>query len=249
MRKVLLISVAFVALTLASCGNKTDANANADSTATDTTAQVADSTDSTASTVSAIQTGDAKAAPATVAALTKEIQAKVAAKDTKGLTVLLSNAKAKIAELAKTDPAAAKAYVSQLQQYVNQHAEEIKSIAGGNATISQAVDEVKNLNPEKVVNAVASAATSDAKNIATGAAETAKSAAENAVNSKVNEATSAANAAKSKAEAKAAKEVAKAQSKVTKAQNKASEAVTKTQNKANDAVNKAAGKALKGLGL
>ena len=150
--------------------------------------------------------------------------------------------KAKIAELAKSDPSAAKAYVSQLQQYINQHASEIKAIAGGNATVNQVVDEVKSLNPEKVVSAIASAAGTDAKNIANSAAETAKSTAENAVNSKVNEATNAANAAKKAAEDKATKEV-------TKAQNKANEAVNKANQKANDAVNKAAGKALKGLGL
>lgn len=239
MKKVLFISIAVAAITLASCGNKTNASANADSTATDTTAQIADSTDSTAAIAKG---GNAGAAPATAAALTKELQAKIAAKDTKGITVLLANAQAKIAQLAKEDPAAAKAYVSQLQQYVNQHASELKTIAGGDATISQAIDEVKSLSPEKVVNAVANAATTDAKNIATGAAETAKSAAENAVNSKVNEATSAAKAAKTAAETKAANAV-------TKAQKKANDAVTNTQKKANDAVNKAAGKALKGLGL
>ena len=234
------MAFAVAVLSLASCGNKSNASANADSTATDTTAAV----DSAAndSTVSAIQSGDAKAAPATVAALTKEIQARIASKDTQGLTTLLANAKAKIAELAKSDPSDAKAYVSQLQQYINQHASEIKAIAGGNATVNQVVDEVKSLNPEKVVSAIASAAGTDAKNIANSAAETAKSTAENAVNSKVNEATNAANAAKKAAEDKATKEV-------TKAQNKANEAVNKANQKANDAVNKAAGKALKGLGL
>lgn len=233
------MAFAVAALSLASCGNKSNASANADSTATDTTAVDSAANDST---VSAIQSGDAKAAPATVAALTKEIQARIASKDTQGLTTLLANAKAKIAELAKSDPSAAKAYVSQLQQYINQHASEIKAIAGGNATVNQAVDEVKSLNPEKVVSAIASAAGTDAKNIANSAAETAKSTAENAVNSKVNEATNAANAAKKAAEDKATKEV-------TKAQNKANEAVNKANQKANDAVNKAAGKALKGLGL
>lgn len=233
------MAFAVAALSLASCGNKSNASANADSTATDTTAVDSAANDST---VSAIQSGDAKAAPATVAALTKEIQARIASKDTQGLTTLLANAKAKIAELAKSDPSAAKAYVSQLQQYINQHASEIKAIAGGNATVNQVVDEVKSLNPEKVVSAIASAAGTDAKNIANSAAETAKSTAENAVNSKVNEATNAANAAKKAAEDKATKEV-------TKAQNKANEAVNKANQKANDAVNKAAGKALKGLGL
>ena len=239
MKKIVLMAFAVAALSLASCGNKSNASANADSTATDTTAVDSAANDST---VSAIQSGDAKAAPATVAALTKEIQARIASKDTQGLTTLLANAKAKIAELAKSDPSAAKAYVSQLQQYINQHASEIKAIAGGNATVNQVVDEVKSLNPEKVVSAIASAAGTDAKNIANSAAETAKSTAENAVNSKVNEATNAANAAKKAAEDKATKEV-------TKAQNKANEAVNKANQKANDAVNKAAGKALKGLGL
>lgn len=240
MKKTLFMMLALAGLTLASCGNKTDASANADSTSTDSTAAVADSTknDSTLS----IQSGDAKAAPATVEALTKEIQAKIASKDSQGLTSLLANAKARIAELAKNDPEQAKAYVSQLQQYINQHAEEIKSMANGNATIVQAVDEVKSLNPSKVVSALASAASTDAKNIATGAAETAKSTAENAVNEKVNEATSAAQNAKAAAEKKANDEVAKGQK-------KANDAINKANKKANDAVNKAANKALKGLGL
>ena len=65
MKKIVLMAFAVAALSLASCGNKSNASANADSTATDTTAAV----DSAAndSTVSAIQSGDAKAAPATVA--------------------------------------------------------------------------------------------------------------------------------------------------------------------------------------
>lgn len=241
MKKVLFMMIAAAGLTLASCGNKTDANASADSTATDSTAAAADSTKND-STISAIQAGDAKAAPATIDALTKEIQAKIASKDTQGLTTLLSNAKAKITELAKTNPELAKQYVSQLQQYVNQHAEEIKSIANGNATIVQAVDEVKNLNPEKVVTAIASAATSDAKNIANNAASTVKNTAENAVNEKVNEATSAAKNAKDAATNKANEEISKGQKKAT-------DAVNKANKKANDAVNKATNKALKGLGL
>lgn len=240
MKKILLMTMAVAALTFTACGNKTDAGGNADSTANDTTA-VADSAAGD-STLSAITAGNASAAPATVEALTKEIQAKINAKDVEGLTTLLSNVKAKITELAKTNPEQATAYVSQLQQYVNSHASEIKAMANGNATITQVVDEVKNLSPEKVVSSIASAATTDAKNIANSAASTAKEAAENAVNEKVNEATSAVNSAKEAAANKANEEV-------TKAQTKAAEKVNKANEKANEAVNKATNKALKGLGL
>lgn len=239
MKKVLFITISAAVIALTSCGSKTTAGGDADSTIKDTTALVADTTDSAAALAKG---GDAKAAPATAAALTKEIQEKITAKDAKGLTTLLMNAKAKIAQLAKEDPAAAKAYVSQLQQYVSQHAAELKTIVAGNATITQAIDEVKSLNPEKVVNAVANATEADAKNIATSAAETAKSKAENAVNNKVNEATTKAAEAKTAAQNKV-------NNAVTKAQNKANDAVNKTQKKANDAVNKATDKALKGLGL
>lgn len=241
MRKILLMTMAFAALTLTNCGNKTDANASADSTATDSTLTT-DSTSADAFGVSSIKLGDASAAPATIAAITKEIQAKINSKDAQGLITLLSNVKAKIAQLAKENPEEAKNYLSQLQQYINQHSTEIKSIASGNSTITQAVDEVKNLNPESVVKTIASAAASDASSVATSAASTAKNAAEDAVNSKVNEATSKVEEAKQAAANKANEEVNKANKKATDAANKANK-------KVNDAVNNATNKALKGLGL
>ena len=245
MRKISLIVAAVLALTMASCGNKSDnsANAGSDSTMTDSAA-VSDSTAAAAndSTVTIIEAGDAKAAPMSAAALTKEIQAKIASKDTQGLITLLSNARAKITELAKNNPAQAKAYVSQLQQYVAQHATEIKAMANGNATINQAVDEVKNLDPEKVVNAVVASAKADAKNAGEAITSTAKGAAQEAVNKKVDEASSAVKSARETADKKV-------NDAVNKANKKANDAVNKANKKANDAVNKATQKALNGLGL
>lgn len=238
----MFIAVATAALTLAACGNKTDNNANADSTATDSTA-VADTTATDSSqALGSIKAGDAAAAPASADALAKAIEAKIKAKDAQGLTVLLSNIKARITQLAKTDPQAAKQYVSQLQTYIGNHASEIKAIANGNSTIVSAVDEVKSLNPETVVKNIASAATTDAQNVATSAAEGAKAQAEQAVANKVGEATTQAQAAKAQAEQKVTNKVNNAQKKVNDAANKANQ-------RANDAVNKATNKALKGLGL
>lgn len=244
MRKISLIVAAALALTMASCGNKSDsANSATDSTMTDSAA-VSDSTAGAAddSTLTTVEAGDAKAAPMSAAALTKEIQAKIASKDAQGLTTLLSNARAKITELAKSNPAQAKAYVSQLQQYVAQHAAEIKAMAKGNATINQAVDEVKNLDPEKVVNAVVASAKADAKNAGEAITSTTKGAAQEAVNKKVDEASSAVKSARETADKKV-------NDAVNKANKKANDAVNKANKKANDAVNKATQKALNGLGL
>lgn len=103
MKKLLLMTIAAAAITFTGCGNKNAqpaAEAAADSTSADSTAK--------ASALSAIKAGDAAAAPATAEALAKELDKTVASKDSKNFTVLLSNVKAKIAQLAKDNPGAGK---------------------------------------------------------------------------------------------------------------------------------------------
>lgn len=234
MKKVFLMVMAVAALTFTSCGNKTNPNANADSAAVDTT--LADSLKSV------LDGGDASAIPATFDGLKSQLAEKLGAKDGEGFTTLLANAKAKIAELVKSNPEQAKQYVSQLQQYITSHANEIQAITKGNATIAAAVSEVKSLDPENVVKSLSSAAANDAANIGADAANNAKNKVEEKVSEKVNAAAEKVEATKNAVQEKASNAANKAAETVSNAANKASE-------KTNEAVNKATDKAIKGLGL
>lgn len=255
MKKVFVMAFALSAMLFASCGNKTAApNANADSTA------VSDS-------MAVDSTSQAAVASDDVNELTGHLGQLLQAKDAKGLTALLESAKEKAAALAKTDPEAAKAYVSQLQNWLKGNAATIKTLVSstGNDAVTNAVNTaigaVTTINPEDVVNSLASQAKGDAQKAGAQLLEQAKEGVTQAVeNSKVGEAASKAadvvNKAKAAKEAidKApaeAKQAAKeaAQKAVDKANKKAEERAEQGRQKAADAVNHAAGKALKGLGL
>lgn len=226
MKKVFVVLFAASALVLGSCsGNKAEKAAANDS-------------DSVAT---AVAPEVQAAADSLTGALTKSLDAK----DAKTVTTTLATLQAKYAELAKDGKLEeAKSYALQIQKFINEHAESIKSFAAGNTTISQLVDGIKNLptSAETTAEQAAAAVKADAQTIANGAKDAA-----------VSTATGAAEAAKAAAEKKVNDAVTNAQTKaaneVTKAQNKANEAVNKANQKANDAVNKATSKALKGLGL
>jgi len=165
-----------------------------------------------------------------VAALTGDMQAKLEAKDSKGLTEIVESAKQKIDELVSEGKVEeAKAYASQVKQFIDNNAETIKQVTNGDATISSIVSAISSLptNAENAVDAAGDAVKADAEN----AVQSAKDAAEN----KANEVKDAAKQTVDNAKA-AAKQ-------------KANEEVDKAVNKANEEVNKAANKALNKLGL
>lgn len=209
MRKLFVCAVAFAALTLTSCGNKQSGNAAP--------------TDSIADTAAVVDNAEGEA-------VAGEMKAKLEAGDAEGFSTIVTEAKAKIDQLVKEGKVEeAKAYASKVKQFIDENAETIKQVTGGNETVSSIVSAIGAIpsSAEDAVNAAGEAVKSDAEN----AVNSAKEAAEN----KVNEAKDAAKQ--------------KANEEVDKAKQKANDAVDKAKQKANDEVNKAANKALNKLGL
>lgn len=263
MKKVFLFAAA-IALTLASCGNKSQGNAaESDSTATeavaDTTAETTENAEATANL--------SQESKATVENMTSELQKAVDAKDSKATISTLANLQTiykNLVEQGKVDEA--KAYGSAIKTFVNQNAEAIKNVANGNATINSLVSGIQNLptsaeatveqakaaigeditnlaSPAIAKGATAIATAKEAADIIKNAPATVKSAAENAANQAVNK-------AKDAATEKVNSEIDKAKQKANEAvKEKATKAVNDTKEKVNQKVNEAASKALKGLGL
>lgn len=218
--------VAAVALVVAGCsGNKAEkaSATGTDSVATELAPEVQQATDSL------------------TALLTKSLDEKNA----KAVTDVLATLETKYAELVKEGKLEeAKSYALKIQEFVNEHAENIKSLAAGNTTISSLVDGIKNLptNAETTAEEAAAAVSSDAQTIAT--------AAKAAAAAKVSDAADAVkDAAKEKVDNAVSDAKSKASEAVSNAQQKAADKVTNAQKKANEKVNDAANKALKGLGL
>lgn len=276
MKKVFLFAAA-IALTLASCGNKSQGNAaEADSTATETV------TDTTAETDNAEATANlTQESKATVENMTAELQKAVDAKDSKATISTLANLQTiykNLVEQGKVDEA--KAYGSAIKAFINKNADAIKSVANGNTTINSLVSGIQNLptSAEATAEQAKAAITSDITNLASpaiakgataiatakeaaeaikNAPASVKSAAENAANQAVNNAKTAAenkvNSEINKASQKATDAINKEKEKANNAANevkaKAASKVNDAKAKANKAVNDAASKALKGLGL
>lgn len=266
MKKILFISAAVLAMTFASCDNKTAAPA---ASADSATAQTLDT---------ASLAPEAKTALST---LTGVVSQALQNKDPKALTTTLANMQATYKALVNAGKLEdAKTYASAIQNFIKEHADAIKTVASGNTTIASLVNGIANLpttaetTADEAKAAVAADAVSlaapylqkaaDAKATADAAAAAlknapatveaaAKTAADAAVTSAENTAKTAVSNAETAAANKVNSEVSKAQNKaneaVTKAQNKAAKKVNDAQKKANDAVNNAASKALKGIGL
>lgn len=271
MKKVFLFAAA-IALTLASCGNKTqNGTAEADSTATENVATADDENNPELT----------EEAQATIENMSTELQKAIDAKDSKAAISTLANLQTIYKNLVaqgKLDEA--KAYGSAIKSLINKNADALKNVASGNTTIASLVDGIKNLptsaettaeqakaaigeditslaSPAIAKGATAVATAKEAaeaiknapaavknaaENAANQAVSNAKSAAENKVNSEINKANQKATDAVNQEKEKANKAVSDAK---TKAANKVNEA----NQKANKAVNDAANKALKGLGL
>ncbi len=223
MKKLFVMAAAIIAL--ASCGNKTAQN----------NGTVADSTE-----YNPVETLNATQAEATTSAVadsvTKILGEQLTAKDAKKVQSTINAVMAKYQELVKagkTEEAAL--YASQVKSFVNEHAEEIKTIASGNATIADVVNGIANLptNAKQAAEAAANAVNSDANaaaNAATTAAKNAESNAKKAVS----------NAKKQTEEnLKNAKKAAEADAKA-----KVDNAKQQTRDAANKAVNNALNKVL-----
>jgi len=161
MKKILFAVMAMVAIGMTSCGNKTQQGEAADSTAVE---QVAGDE-------------DAQSTIDQLSALIKE-------GDATKLQEALESVKAKIAELIKQNPDAAKEYVAKVQTFLKENVDKIKGVAGDNAAVQAAVSALTDADPESVVNGLlqqvgetANAAADSVKGAAKQAVDDAKEAA------------------------------------------------------------------------
>ena len=238
MKKVFILAAA-IALTLASCGNKTQGNAaDADSSAAtenvDSASASAENTEGEDASEAALS-DDSKA---TITNLGSQLQKAIATKDSKATITTLANLQTIYKNLVaqgKLDEA--KAYGSSIKKLISENAESIKNVAEGNTTILQLIDGVKNLPTSAATTAdqAKAAISNDVTNLASpviakgqtalatakaaeeaikNAPAAAKTAAEAAANKAVND-------AKTAAENKVNSEVQKANSKATAAANAA----------------------------
>ena len=115
MKKVLFAVMAMMTIGFASCGNKTQASAEASDSA------------------AVINVEDESAAM--INALTEQMEAKDANKFQEALAAIQEKIKALIA----SNPEAAKNLVDQVQAFLKENAEKIKEFAGDNAAVTAAV--------------------------------------------------------------------------------------------------------------
>jgi hypothetical protein len=153
--------MAVAAIGFTACGNK---------------AQQGEATDSTAVEVNVAD----EEADAAIAALTSNLETKDASKFQQALDAV----KAKIAELIKTNPEAAKQYVARVQTFLKENADKVKAVVGENAAVAAAVSAITDVEPDKVVSGLL-------EQVGDAATE-AKDAAVDAANQKVDEAKQAA---------------------------------------------------------
>lgn len=224
MKKTILFAAA-LALTLASCGNKTQNAGNA----TDSTEVAID--DENLDEAPALSAETQSKVEELSVALTKAIDAKDSKAISETLTALQTTYK-QLVESGNVEEA--KSYGAAIKQLVSEKADGIKQAASGDVSaIEQLVNGVKNLPTS------AEATAEDVKNAAASTATSAVNDAKDKANEKVNE-------TKEAAKAKANEAVNEAKTKATDKVNETKEAAKA---KTNEAVNKAADKALKGLGL
>ena len=120
MKKVLFMAVAAAAISFASCTNSAKGDANAaDSTATPAVENVAED-------------------------VTKDLQSKLDAKDANGMQAALATINEKIETLKKEGKLEeAKSLVKQVQDWLTNNAETVKSVVGENEALNKLVDGVK----------------------------------------------------------------------------------------------------------
>ena len=134
--KKLFLFAAVLALTCASCGNKSQNNAAGADTAVVSDGAMAEEQDLSIS----------PEAQATADNLTAELQKAVESKDPKAAISSLANLQTiykNLVEQGKLDEA--KAYGSAIKKFVDDNAEQIKELASGNATIESLVNGIANL--------------------------------------------------------------------------------------------------------
>lgn len=129
MKKFFMMAMAVVAMTFASCGNKTEKPVE----------EVIDSV--------AVLTEEANAAAEDAIS---QLSATLESKDASALQTALEAIKAKVAEFIAINPGIAKEYISKVQNFLKENADAVKAVVGTNATISGLVDGIAALPTESV---------------------------------------------------------------------------------------------------
>lgn len=214
MKKILLAVMSVAAIGFTSCGNKT---------------QQAEATDSTEVAINAEEEANA---------VIDNLKAFVAAGDAEKVAAALDQVKEMVGEFVLNDPDAAMTYVTTVQNYLKENAEQIKAVVDKNADAASAVAVFMETEPEVMVSAIVETVSNKAEATKDAAKETAVNAKDAAVDAAVAAKDAAVDAAKQKVdEANAA------------AKQKVEDTKAAAKKQANDAVDDAAKNVKKGLGL
>ena len=181
MKKVMFVVMAACAIGFTSCGNKAQQQAPADETEVQAEAEVQD--------VDVESTFNESAAQ-----LSEQIEAHDAGK----LATVLEAVKAKIAEILKQNPEAAKEYVTKIQNFLKENADKIKAFAGDNAAVQTVVNALTSAPAETVVDGLMQAV-EGVKATGEEAIDAAKEAGQDAVDAAKQAGQDAVDAAKEKA--------------------------------------------------
>lgn len=235
MKKTFIMAFAIATLGISSCGNKTEATAENDSTAV-VDSSVADVPEEVKSTVDN---------------LFANINTCIEKKDAESLKTTLADMQViykNLVESGKLDEA--KAYGQAIKDFINSHANDLKSFSEGNTTISSLVNGIVNLptSASATIDEAKSAVVSDVVNFASPAVakgetivDAVKGAPESIKNAAETAAENAVDAAKAKANEKVEEAKAEAKEKVEtekeKAKEKAADKANKALDKARDGIN------------
>lgn len=226
MKKIIFMAIAAAAITITSCGNKTNGNNDSDTTAVDTVAALSEEAN--------------KAADEAIG----NISALFNGKDANALQAAIETVKAKAAEFLAKNPAVAKEYLEKVQSFLKENSDKIKAVVGDNAAVGAAVAAITDVPADNVISGLSSAL-GNAKAAGEEAAAGVKDAADNAVNA-ANEAVDAVKNAPKAAKEAADKAVEDAKEK---ANEKANAAVNDAKKKASEGIDKAASDVKKKLGI
>ena len=189
MKKVLFAVMAMMTIGFASCGNKTQASAEAEDSA------------------AVINVEDEAAA--TINALTEQLEAK----DVTKFQEVLATVQEKIKSLIASNPDAAQTFVAQVQAFLKENAEKIKEFVGDNEAVTAAVASLTETSPESIVKSITNSLQENTQAAADRVVEDTKAAANQAVEDTKAAADKAVEDTKAAAKEKASKSIDDAASK------------------------------------
>ena len=150
MKKILLAVMAVAAIGFTSCGNKT---------------QQTETTDSTEVAINAEEEANA---------VIDNLKAFVAAGDADKLAAGLEQVKEMVGEFVLNDPDAAMTYITTVQNYLKDNADQVKAVVEKNAEAASAVAVFMETEPEAMVSAIVETVSNKAEDTKDAAAEAAE---------------------------------------------------------------------------